>query len=61
MFGIIVGIIVGVWLGQTFTLPNVQETVSRWMASAPVQDKTAEQEESTTPAPPVFTGEMPVD
>lgn len=61
MFGIIVGIIVGVWLGQTFTLPNVQETVSRWMASAPVQDKPAEQEESTTPTPPVFTGEMPVD
>lgn len=61
MFVLIFGIIVGVWLGQTFTLPNVQETVSRWMASAPVQDKPAEQEESTTPAPPVFTGEMPVD
>lgn len=61
MFVLIFGIIVGVWLGQTFTLPNVQEMVSRWMASAPVQDKPAEQEESTTPAPPVFTGDMPVD
>ena len=58
MFLFLVGIVIGMWLAQSFSVPNVQTFLSRW--SAPATVPVTAPAEVETPTPPVFTGEMPV-
>jgi len=55
MLFFIVGVICGMWLAQSFSIPNVQTTISRWtqqpQVEAPKEENVEEQ--------PVFSGEMP--
>jgi len=46
------------WLAQSFSMPNVQATISRWTQSQP-QVEAPKEETTEAPPPPVFTGDMP--
>ena len=63
MFIFIFGVVCGMWLAQTFAMPNVQATISRWSQSAAAVEQNEQQNEQQNspeaPPPPVFTGEMP--
>tara|TARA_B110000858_G_C17603606_1_gene381193 strand:+ start:92 stop:268 length:177 start_codon:yes stop_codon:yes gene_type:complete len=56
MMFFILGIVCGMWLAQSFTIPNVQATISKWTQS---QVETSKEGSPETPPEPAFTGEMP--
>ena len=67
MLEFIFGMITGVWMGQQFPLPSVQEYVRRFLASktAPAivasetVEETKEENEENEESVPLFTGQMP--
>jgi hypothetical protein len=64
MLEFIFGMITGVWMGQQFPLPSVQEYVRRFLASktapAIVASETVEEtKEENEESVPLFTGQMP--
>lgn len=58
MFIFIFGVVCGMWLAQSFSMPNVQATFSRWTQSQP-QVEASKEESPEAPPTPVFTGDMP--
>ena len=59
MLFFIFGVICGMWLAQSFTMPNVQATITRWTQSQPQVEAPNEENPEAPPPSPTFTGEMP--
>ena len=58
MFLFLVGVVIGMWLAQSFSMPNVQTLLSRWSVPAPAPVPTPTPDD--IPTQPAFTGDMPV-
>ena len=66
MIEFLVGLILGVWMGQQLPLPSVQMYIQNWWNNPAINNATqidesdkSEEDKSVEVSVPVFTGEMP--